>query len=82
MYGVFHRHVDISSVIIQIIDIYGVTMLEPERHPPVARDRHREMACEGALERVRAEAGQIHAFGSGTAIQSGQDAHQFCDVVC
>ena len=35
-------------MIIQIIDVDGVAAFDPKRHPPVARDRHREMTLPAA----------------------------------
>ncbi len=44
-------------MIIQIIDIYDVTALEPKSHPPITRNRNRMMALQTAFERVQLKAG-------------------------
>ena len=67
-------------MIIQIIDLDGVSVLEPKRYPPVARDRDRKMALHAALERVQPKAGQIHSFRPATSVQRGQDSRQLRDV--
>ncbi len=67
-------------MIIQIIDIYRVSALEPERHPPIARDRYRKMAFPGAFERVQSKAGQVHSFCSATPVQHGQNTRQLGGV--
>lgn len=44
-------------MIIQIIDIYDVTVLEPKSHPPATRDRNCMMALQTAFERVQSKTG-------------------------
>jgi hypothetical protein len=67
-------------MIIQIIDLYGVTLLEPKCHSPIARDRDSIMSLQSALERVQSKAGQVHAFRSATPVQRRQDTCQFRDM--
>ncbi len=65
-------------MIIQIIDIYRVSALEPKRHPPIAR--HRKMALPGTFERVQSKAGQVHSFCSATPVQHRQNTRQLGGV--
>ena len=67
-------------MIIQIGDLDGVTVLEPKRYPPVARDRDREMALQAALERVQSKPGQTHSLRPATPVQRRQDSRQLRDV--
>ena len=68
-------------MIVQIVDVHGVSVLETKRHPPVAGDRNRVMAPKGALQRMQSKAGQIHAPGSAAPVQRRQDAPQLGNVV-
>ena len=49
-------------MVIKIVDIHGVPVREPKRHPPVARDGYRMMAPLAALEGMQAKAGDIHTL--------------------
>ena len=49
-------------MVIQIIDIYGVAIFEPKRHPPVARDGHRMVSPHAALEGMQSKAWHIHSL--------------------
>ena len=60
-------------MIIQIINIYGVPVLEPECHPPITRNRDRITALQTAFESVQSKAGQVHSIGPITSVQRGQD---------
>ena len=57
MRWVLHRHRLFSLVIIDQIDIAGVTTLEPEDHAPVAGHGDRPETSEIALEAMQPEAG-------------------------
>ncbi len=67
-------------MIIQIIDLDGVSVLEPKRHPPVARDRDRKMALQAALERVQSKTGQTHSVRPAIPVQRREDSRQLRDV--
>ncbi len=67
-------------MIIQIIDLDGVSVHEPERYPPVARDRDRKMALQAALECVQSKAGQTHSVRPATPVQHREDSRQLRDV--
>ena len=49
-------------MVIQIIDVHGVAIFEPKRHPPVTRDGHRVVSPHATLERVQSKARNIHSL--------------------
>ena len=64
-------------VVIKIVDIHGVPVLEPKRHPPVARNGYRMVTPLAALEGMQTKARDIHALRPGASIEGGEDAQEF-----
>ncbi len=67
-------------MIIQIIDIYSVTILEPKRHPPITRNRDRILILQATFEPVQLKAGQVHSIRPATPVQGSQDTLKLCDM--
>ena len=72
---------DTTLVVIQIVDIHGVAVFEPKRHPPVGGDGYRMVTLQAALERMKPKAGNVHSIGAAAAVQRGQYAQEFRDVL-
>ena len=68
-------------MIIQIVSIYGLSILEPKCHPPIARHGDCIMTFHAAFERMQSKAGKIHSFRTVTSVQGGQDTPKFSDMV-
>ena len=58
-------------MIIQIVNIYCVSILEPKCHPPIARHGDRMMTFHTSFERMQPKTGKIHSFGTLTSVQCG-----------
>ena len=68
-------------MIIQIVGIYGVSILEPKCHPPIARHGDCIMTFHAAFERMQSKAGKVHSFRAVTSVQCGQYTPKFSNVV-
>ena len=68
-------------MVIQIIDVHGVAIFEPKRHPPVTRDGHRVVSPHATLERVQSKARNIHSLRTSGAVEGRQDAQEFLHVL-
>ncbi len=67
-------------MIVQIVGIYGVPILEPKCHPPIARHGDRVMTFHTAFERMQSKAGKVHSFRTVTSVQCGQNTPKFHDM--
>ena len=67
-------------MVVQIVHINSIGVVEPKRYPPVARDGYRMVSPQASLERVQAEAGDIHTYRAGTPIEGGENAQEFRDM--
>ena len=68
-------------MVIQIIDIDDVTIFEPKRYTPVARDGDRMVSPHTTLEGVQSKAWDIHSLRTGGAVQGREDAQQFLHML-
>jgi len=57
-------------MVVQIIDVRGVTVLEAEDHTPVCPHGHRPVTGIVAFERMQTEAGQVHVVRRRGRIQT------------
>ena len=67
-------------MIIQIVSIYGVSILKPKCHPPIARHEDRVMTFHVAFERMQPKAGKSHSFRTVTSVQCGQNTPEFYNM--
>ena len=63
-------------MVVQVVDIRGVSVLEPERHSPIGGDGYRIVPPKAALEGVQPETGEIHALWIGTPVEGSQDTEE------
>ena len=67
-------------MVIEIVDIHGMSVLEPKRHPPVGRDGNPMVTLHAPLEKMQTKAGKVHALGAAAPVQCCQDAQEFRHV--
>jgi hypothetical protein len=68
-------------MVVDQINVAGVTLLEPEDHPPVRAESHAPEAFQAASERVEPETGKIHVFGLSGSVENGEDILRLLDVI-
>jgi hypothetical protein len=62
MRWIFHRHIQPPSVVIDIVNIQGVTAGKTKDHSPVRPHRHRPKALERSLEWMKPKPRQVHCY--------------------
>ena len=68
-------------MVVQVVDIRGVPVLEPERHSPIGGDGYRIVLLQAALERMKPKAGNVHSVGTAALVQGSQNSQKFPDVL-
>jgi hypothetical protein len=58
------------SMVVEIVDLGGIALFEPERDPPVARDGYGETALQRSFERMKPEARKIHVLRLSAAVEA------------
>ena len=71
-----------ASMIILIIDKFGIGADKAERHAPIAIDPHRPMPLQIALQRVQFEGRQIHIRWPRRHVEQAQDIADFPRMGC
>jgi len=71
----------ILLVIIDVINILGITLLEPKDDAPVRPDSNAPEASKIACQAVQSKAGQVHIFGLSGSIQYREDVLHFLSVI-
>jgi len=68
-------------VIVDVVDIVGVTLLETKDDAPVRPDSNGPEASKIASQGVQSEAGQVHVFGLPGSIEDREDILYFLSVI-
>lgn len=68
-------------MIIDVIDIVGVTLLETKDDTPVRPDSNGPEAFKIACQAVQSEAGQIHVFMPPGSVENGEDIFHFLSMI-
>ena len=75
-----HRHVTVSSVIVQVIHIDRRAVLEPEGYAPGTRYRNRPVPFQATLQLVQAKPREVRVLGSAAEIERCQNVPQLLDM--
>jgi hypothetical protein len=68
-------------MVIDEIDVTGVSAFETKNHPPIPAYEHRPEALAIATQRMQPEAGSIHILGLGRSIEPRKDALYLGDEI-
>ena len=77
MRWILHRHIQPPSVVIDIVDIQGVTAGKTKDHSPVRPHGHRPKALERSLEWMKPKPWQVHVRSCARGIEPRKNVAQF-----
>ena len=68
-------------MVVEIVDIRGMSAFEPKRHPPVGRDGYGIVPLQATLEGMEPKARNVHSLGTAALVQGSQNSQEFPDVL-